>query len=189
MVPSKREHKIVFQIKRTGRSSQCHVVTADFMHSTVEMRNDFAGLDAVLDVGTYPILDIVVDLRSAMDESNASAMPPQIQSHLDRGVLAANYNDVHIKIRMRFPIIMEDFFQILAGDIELVGEIVVAGSEHDLARTIVMDGVVPVGRGDAKITVLTRYRLHPFVLVDRQVIMFGDASVIFERFKPRGLRQ
>src|SRR6266436_5445151 len=123
MVPSKREHKIVFQIKRTGRSSQCHVVTADFMHSTVEMRNDFAGLDAVLDVGPYPILDIVVDLRSAMDESNASAVPPQIQSHLGRGILAANHNDIRIKIRMGLPIIMEDLVQVLAGDIELVGEI------------------------------------------------------------------
>src|SRR5437879_57364 len=161
MVPSEREHKIVFQIKGTGRSSQRNVVTADFMHRTVEVRNDFSGLDAVLDVGTHPILDVVVDLRSAMNKSNASAVPPQIQSHLGRGILAANHNDVHIKIRMRFPIVMEDLLQVLAGNIEVVGEIVVAGGEHDLARAIVMDSVVPVGRGDAKITVLPRNRLHP----------------------------
>src|SRR6266853_2839037 len=189
MVPSEREHKIVFQIKGTGRSSQRNVFTADFMHSTVEMRDDFSGLDAVLNVGTHPILDVVVDLRSAMDESDASAVPPQIQSHLGRGILAANDNDVHIKIRMRFPIVMEDFFQILAGDIELVGEIVVAGSKYDLARTVIVDSVVPVGRCDAKIAVLPRNRLHPFVLVDRQMIMFGDTAVIFERFEPGGLRQ
>jgi hypothetical protein len=48
---------------------------------------------------------------------------------------------------------------------------------------------VPVGGGDAKITVLTRNRLHPFVLADGQVIMFSHTAVIFERFEPRGLRQ
>src|ERR1700730_1573691 len=32
MVPSQREHKIVFQTQRSGRSSQRNVVTADFLH-------------------------------------------------------------------------------------------------------------------------------------------------------------
>src|SRR3984893_18588166 len=189
MLPSQREHKIVFQTTRSGRSSHPNVVNADFLHRAVEVRDDFASLDAVLDVGTYPVLNVAVDLRSAMDESDASAGPPQIQSHLSRGILAADNNDVSTKIRMRFPIVMKDFFQILAGDIELVGEIVVAGGEHDLTRTVIMDGIVPVGGGDAKITVLTRNRLHPFVLADGQVIMFSHTAVIFERFEPRGLRQ
>src|SRR5260370_42537601 len=52
-----------------------------------------------------------------------------------------------------------------------------------------MDGVVTVGGGDAKITVLTRNRLPPLILVDGQVIMFSDTAVIFERFEPCGLRQ
>src|SRR5260221_12915615 len=130
MVPSERKHKIVFQSKRPGRSSQRNVVTADFPHRAVEMRNDFAGLDAVFDVGTHPILDVAVNLRSAMDERDASAVPPQIQSHFCRGILAANHNDVTIKITMRFPIVMEDFFQVLAEYIELVG-VVVVDSVHD----------------------------------------------------------
>src|SRR6266852_1216571 len=163
MVPSKREHEIVFQTTRSGRSSQRNIVTADFLHRAVEVRDDFSSLDAVLDVGTHPILDVAVDLRSAMDKSDASAVPPQIQSHLSRGILAANHNVISIKIRMRFPIVMEDFFQVLAGNIELVGEIVVAGGEHDLARTIIMDGVVPVGCSNTKITILTRNRLHPLI--------------------------
>src|SRR5260221_14407603 len=129
MVPSERKHKIVFQSKRPGRSSQRNVVTADFPYRAVEMRNDFAGLDAVFDVGTHPVLDVAVNLRSAMDERDASAVPPQIQSHFGRGIFAANHNDVTIKIRMRFPIVMEDFFQILAGDIEWVSEIVVASGQ------------------------------------------------------------
>src|SRR6266403_2797218 len=79
MVPSKREHEIVFQTTSSGRSSQRDIVTADFLHRAVEVRDDFASLDAVLDVGTHPILDVVVDLRSAMDKRDASAVPPQIQ--------------------------------------------------------------------------------------------------------------
>jgi len=189
MVPSKREHEIVFQTTRSGRSSQRDIIAVDFLHRAVEVRDDFARLDAVLDVGTHPILDVVVNLRSSMDQSDASAVPPQIQSHFGRGILAANDNDVRIEIRMRFPIVMEDFLLVLAGDIELVSEIIVAGGEHDLARTVIVDGVVPVGCGDTKITVLPCNRLHPLILVDRQVIMFSDTAVIFERFEPRGLRQ
>src|ERR1700694_770725 len=109
MVPGKRKYKIVFQTKRSGRSAQRNIVTADFLHRAVEVRDDFASLDSVLDIRTHPILDVVVDLRSAMDESDASAVPPQIQSHFGRGIFAANDNDVSIKIRMRFAIIMEDF--------------------------------------------------------------------------------
>src|ERR1700720_3168483 len=39
MVPSKREYKIVFQTKRSGRSSQSDIVTADFLHRAVEVRD------------------------------------------------------------------------------------------------------------------------------------------------------
>src|ERR1700732_4672011 len=134
MIPSKREHKIVFQMKSSRRSSQRDIVPSDFLHCAVEVRDDLARLDAVLDVGTHPVLDVAVNLRSAMDKSTASAAPPQIQSNLGRGILAANHNDIRVKIRMRFPIVMEDFLQVLAGDIELVGEIVVAGREHDISR-------------------------------------------------------
>src|ERR1700730_11908636 len=125
MVPGEREHKIVFQPKRSGGSSQRDIVTADFLHRAVEVRDDFASLDAVLDIGTHPILDVVVDLRSAMDESHASAVAPQIQSHFGRGILATYDNDVRIKIRMRLPIVMEDLLQIRAREIELAGEDVV----------------------------------------------------------------
>src|SRR4029077_17969353 len=93
MVPSEREHKIVFQSKSSGRSAHRDIITADFVHRAIEVRYDLASLDAVLDVGTHPIFDVAVDLRSAMDERDASAMPPQIQSYLGRGILAANHND------------------------------------------------------------------------------------------------
>src|ERR1019366_6437868 len=90
---------------------------------------------------------------------------------------------------MRFSIVMEDFVQVLAGDANLVREIVVAGGDHDLARAVVVNGAVPVRGGDTKLTVTARNRLHPFVLADVQMIVLGDAAVIFERFEPRGLGQ
>src|SRR6202023_1875086 len=65
MVPSEREHKIVFQTTRSRRSLQRNIIAADFLHCAAEVRDDFAGLDAVFDVGTYPVLDVAVNLRSA----------------------------------------------------------------------------------------------------------------------------
>ena len=90
---------------------------------------------------------------------------------------------------MRFAVVMKNFVQVFAGDFESVGEIVVAGGNHDLACTVVVDGALPVGRGYAKITVLTRNRLYPFVLPDVQLKVLGDTAVIFERFQPRRLSQ
>ncbi len=90
---------------------------------------------------------------------------------------------------MWFPIVVRDFVQVFAGNIELVGEIVVTGGDHDLARAIVVDGIVTVGGRDAEITVLARDGLHPFILADVQAIVLGDAAVIFEGFEPGGLRQ
>ena len=90
---------------------------------------------------------------------------------------------------MRLPVVVENFVQVFAGNIELVGEIVIAGGEHDLARTVIVDGVVPVGCSDTKVTVLARDGLYPFVLAHVQLKVLGDSAVIFQRFKPGGFRQ
>ena len=48
----------------------------------------------------------------------------------------------------------------------MVGQIVVTGSEHDLAGAVVVDGVVPVRGGDAKVAILAGNCLDPFVLAN-----------------------
>src|SRR5208337_5437192 len=92
-------------------------------------------------------------------------------------------------IRMRLPIIMEDFLPVLSRDLQAVSEIVIARGQHDFSRTIIVDGVVPVGRGHAKIAVLASDGFYPLVLADMQLEVFGDATVIFQRFEPVWLSQ
>src|ERR1700675_1809334 len=42
MIPSEREHEIVFQTTRSGWSAQRDIVTANFLHRAVEVRDNFA---------------------------------------------------------------------------------------------------------------------------------------------------
>ena len=88
---------------------------------------------------------------------------------------------------MRFAIVVKHFVQVFAGDTDLVGEIVVASSDHDLARPVVVNGAVPVGGGHPELAVLARNRLHPLVLPDVQMIVLGDPAIIFQRFQASGL--
>src|ERR1700691_5836732 len=132
---------------------------------------------------------MAVHLRPAMHQRHARAMPPQIQRRLGGGVLASNYNHVSVVIRMRIAVIMKDFFQVFARNIQFVGKIVITRGKHNLARPVVVDGIMPVGGSDAKIIVLAGDRFHPFVLADLQVIMRRDSPIIFERLQSVRLRR
>src|SRR5271155_5453664 len=90
---------------------------------------------------------------------------------------------------MWIPVIMKNFVQVFARNMQLVGKIVVAGGNYDLARTIVVNGAVPASRGDPKITIIARNGFYPFVQAKLQMIMLGDATVVFQCFESRGLRQ
>ena len=82
VVPSERKHKIVFQTTRSRRSSQRKTPPISWT-VLLKCAIDFASLDAVPAIGRAH-LDVAVNLRSAMDKSDASAVSPQIQSHLSR---------------------------------------------------------------------------------------------------------
>src|SRR5450755_447038 len=110
MVASKGEDKVVVQAKRTFRSAQRYPGIADLLHGAVEVGRDFASLNAVLDVGTHPVLDVVVHLRSAMNEGDAGAVTPQIQRGFGGGIFASDYEHVGVVIRMGFAVVMQNFF-------------------------------------------------------------------------------
>src|ERR1700677_2078231 len=189
MVAGEREDEIIFQAQRAGGSAQNDAIFVDLPYRAVEMRGDLSGFDAVLDIGAHPVFNVVVNLRSAMDESDPRSVPPQIESRFRRRILTADDQHVGVEIGMRLAIIMEDFLQTFSGDLQLVGEIVIAGGENDFARAVVMDGAVTVAGGDAKIVILTRDRFHPLIEADIDTIVLGDAAVIFERIEPRRLRR
>src|SRR5208282_3854175 len=88
MVTGEREYKIVLQAKNAERSLQRDPGIADLLHRAVEVRGDFASLDAVLDVGPHPVLNVIMHPRSAMNQRDARSMPPQIQSRFRRRILA-----------------------------------------------------------------------------------------------------
>src|ERR1700676_4282211 len=62
MIPSKREHKIVFQIKSSKRSSQREKAPSVFLHCGCEVADDLGRLYGVFDGGTPPVLDVAVNL-------------------------------------------------------------------------------------------------------------------------------
>ena len=103
----------------------------------MEVSLDLAALDAILDVRLDPILDVLVDARAAMHQRDARAGPEQFERRDGRGVLCADHDHVVIVIGMRLPCSNgSPCRQILARDVQHVGNIVVAGGKHNFARAI-----------------------------------------------------
>ena len=102
----------------------------------VEVRLDFAALDAVLDVGLDPILHAIGNPRAAMHQRDARAGPEQFERRDGGGILRAHHQHVVIVVRMRLLVIVDDLVQILARHVQHVGNVVVAGGENDLARAV-----------------------------------------------------
>jgi len=86
MVADKSEDKIVLQANRTARRVDHYMVHANFLHRAVEVRFDVIALYAVFQVGLDPVLNVVVQLRAAIGQSDACAMPPQ-----SRAAMAAEF--------------------------------------------------------------------------------------------------
>src|SRR6266852_3270483 len=166
MVPGERKNEIVLQALRTSRSIKYDVIGADLEDRTVEVGNDFSGLDAVLDVGAHPVFDVRVDLGAAMNQRHAGAMPPEIESGFGGRVLAANDDHVIVEVRMRFTIVMEDLRKVFAGDADLVGEVVITGGDNDLAGAVIMDVSLTIGGCHSKVPVFAVDGLHPVVLAN-----------------------
>ena len=120
----------------------------------IEVGLDLAALDAVFDVGLDPILDAVGNLGPAMQQRDARAGPEQFERGDGGGILRADDQHIVIVIRMRLLVIVDDLVELFAGDIQHVGNVVVAGGENDLARAVFglagLDVEVAVVAVDAK---------------------------------------
>src|ERR1039458_3276847 len=75
------EDKVVGQRDRAGGRGQGDVIFGDFGDGGVEVGLDLAVLDAVVDVGQDPVLDVGLHLGAAVGHGVAGALPPQV----DRG--------------------------------------------------------------------------------------------------------
>src|SRR5713101_2636501 len=189
MVPGERKNEIVLQALRTSRSIKYDVIGADLEDRTVEVGNDFSGLDAVLDVGAHPVFDVRVDLGAAMNQRHAGAMPPEIESGFGGRVLAANDDHVIVEVRMRFTIVMEDLRKVFAGGADLVGEVVITSRDDDLAGAVVVDVSLTIGGCNPKVPVFAVDRLDPVVLANLPLVMLGGTAVVLDGFLASGLHQ
>ena len=134
MIAGHGEHEIVLQPQLALRRVEQDRIRGDLAHGGVEVRGDFMVLDAIFDVGLDPVLDVGRDGRAAMHQGDARSVTPELQGGDGRGILGANHNNIRVVVGMRLAIVVRDLGQILAGHTHAVGQIVVAGGNHQLAR-------------------------------------------------------
>ena len=82
---------------------------------------------------------------------------------------------------------MRDLGQILAGQAELIGEIVVSGGDDHFAGMVIARPSGAVGGGDAEFPVFAHDGFNPLVLANVEPVMLGDLAVVLESLLARGL--
>ena len=127
------KNKIVRELFGALGRLDLHGLGMDRDQVRIEVRLHLAALDPVLDVRLDPILHAIRDPRAAMKHRDARAGPKQFQRRDGRRILRAHDQHVVIVVRMRLLVIVDHFVQLFAGDVQHVGNVVVAGGENDLA--------------------------------------------------------
>src|ERR1051325_5898316 len=110
---------------------QDHRARRDLGTLPAESRLDLPGLDAILEIGAQPILHALRPRGAAVDDRRAGAGAKQLQRRFDRGVLAADHDDVHSVGVVGFVEIVMEVRKIFALHAEPVGLVEVAGREHE----------------------------------------------------------
>ncbi len=188
MVTGERKHEVVLQFHFAVGRAQQHGIVSDLAHRAVEVGRDLGALDAVFDVGLYPVLHAVAHGGPAVHQGDAGAVPPQVERRLRRRVLAADDQHVRVIKRMRLAVVMENLGQVFAGDAYPVGQVVIAGGHHQLARAVLVPALVAVHGGHAEVAVRAGDGLHALVLADIQLVVRGHVAVVLQRLVTRGLR-
>src|SRR5260370_11779202 len=153
----------------------------------MEVRFDFAGFDAILDVGFDPILHGLRNLAAAMYQRDPGLVPVQLQRRDGRGVLGSDYDYVLIVIGVRFLVVVQDLVEVFARHTEHVRNVIIAGGEHNLPRSINVVATQTIGGGDFERSIRPADSVHALVLMDVQLVVIGDAAVVFQSFGAAGL--
>ena len=188
MVAGEGEDEVV------GQGERCPPVVARVTVSSVMLRDragevcgDLVVLDAVVDVGQDPVFDVAVHLRAAMHEGNARAVPPQFERGDGGGVFAADDQDVQAVVRMRLVVVVLDLGEVFAGNVQVVGQIVVAGGDDQLARAMLEGAAEAVGGVDGEVAVAAADGFDGLILADVEAIVLGDLAVVLQRLVAVGL--
>ena len=122
-----------------------------------------------------------------MHQGHARPVPPEIEGRDGSRVLASDDHDIHVEKRMGFAIVVKNLGEVFAGNIQRVGQIVVAGRDNQFAGAVVINAAQAVGSCDMKIVIAPGHGLDPLILADIEMIVLGDFAVVLERFLARGL--
>ncbi len=144
------------------------------------MGSDFAVLDAILDVGLDPVFDVGMERGTSVDEGDSSAVTVEIQRCDGGGIFAADDEDILIEVGMGLVIIMLDLGEIFAGNAEVVGQVIVAGGDDELAGAMNEFASELVGGVDGEVAIGTGYVIDVFVLADVEPVVLGDFAVVLE---------
>jgi len=74
-----------------------------------------------------------VHLGAAVDEGDLGSVTPEVERGDGRGVLAADDEDVEAEEGMGLVVVVADLGELFAVDAEVVGQVVVAGGDDELA--------------------------------------------------------
>ena len=153
----------------------------------VEISRDLAVLDAVLDVGEDPVLDVGLHGGAAIDEGDARAVTPELEGGDGGGVLAADDDDVEAVVGMRVVVVVLDLGEVFAGDVHHVGQVVVAGGDDDFARGVAVLAAEVVAGADGEVEVLAGDGFDALVRADVELVVLGDLAVVLEGLIAGGL--
>ena len=120
------------------RSADSHAAGLEAQHVGLEEGFHLFGLDAVFDVRANPILDGGAEFGAAMNQGYVGAGAIQIERGFGGRILAADDDDVLAPVGVRLGVVVRNVGQILAGNAEAIGQIVVAGGDDQAAGGVLM---------------------------------------------------
>src|SRR5438876_10307815 len=154
------------------RTAHEHIARRDLADLTAEPGLDIACLDAGFEVGAEPVLHTLGPRGAAIDDRRARPRAKQLQRGFDRGVFAADHDNVETVGEVRFVEVVVDVRQVFTRDAELVDVVEVAGREDQL---VPRDRLAPETRFDFSRTDEFGVGLHADPLDP------GDAAIVFQR--------
>jgi hypothetical protein len=163
-----------------------HVIFRDAGDNCVEVGGDLAVLDAIVDVGEYPVFDVAVHLRAAVDEGYAGSVAPEVEGCDGGGVFAANDEDVEAVVRVGLVVVVLDLGEVFAGDIEVVGKVVVAGCDGEFARAVEELSTEAVGGMDGEVAIMAGDGVYDLVLTDAEFVVLSYLAVVLEGLDAAG---
>ena len=154
----------------------------------LEAGGDLTAVDAVAEIRADPVLERAAGLRAPMNERDARPGPIQLQGGFRPRVPGADHDDVAIAMPVRFREIVRHLGEVLAGNVQRIGVVVVAEREHQLPSAVAAPLAARLRYGaDLEATVAGREAHGLLVLSHPQPEGLHDAPVVHQSLGPVGL--